>query len=158
MSTVSNKLNNLNVPDDSMVSLTFSEGTECFMHTEDQVETAMAETDVVQKFSELVTTPGLEVQTRWGNNVLEEIRYQGLLEDYERDETFTEFVDDVIRSNYYDLDLLEHQTEAYDYKRGFCTLTADVIVRAKDLKTNFVDLSGWTISVETENGTLSFDA
>ncbi len=158
MSIIRDKLQNLNVPDDAKVSLSYSEGTECFIHTEDQVETAMAETDVVQRFSELVTTPGLEVQTKWGNNVLEEIRYQGLLESYERDETFTEFVDDVIRSNYYDLDLLEHQTEAYDYKRGFCTLTADVIVNAKDLKTNFVDLSGWTISVETANGTLSFDA
>jgi len=158
MSIINKKLRTLNVEPDTMVSLTYSEGTDCFMHTEDQVETAMAETSVIPRFAELVTTPGLDVQTRWGDNVIEEIRVQGFLHDYPRDHTFTEFVDEVIRDNYYDLDLIEHSTEAYDYKRGFCTLTAAVTVQAESLINNsLVNLSGWQISIATPAGTLTFD-
>ena len=142
---------------ETSVSLTYSEGADCFMHTEDQIETALAETDVVSRFANLVTTRGLSVQTRWGNNVIEEIRDQGHLEEYPRDFTFSEFVDDIIRENYYDLDLIEHSTEAYDHKRGFCTLTADVTVSAQDLMSTDVDLSGWTISLKTDGGVLSFE-
>jgi hypothetical protein len=158
MSIINKKLKTLNVDPDTMVSLTYSEGADCFMHTEDQVETAIAETNVIPRFAELVTTPGLDIQTRWGDNVIEEIRAQGYLYDYPRDHTFTEFIDDVIRDNYYDLDLIEHSTEAYDYKRGFCTLTAAVTVPAHCLMDNsFVNLSGWQISIATPNGTLTFD-
>ena len=70
----------------------------------------------------------------------------------------SEFVDDVIRENYYDLDLIEHSTEAYDYKRGFCTLTADVVVSAQNLMNSSADLTGWTVSFKTDGGVLSFDA
>ena len=157
MSTINKKLKSLNVAPETSVSLTYSEGADCFMHTEDQIETALAETDVVSRFANLVTTRGLSVQTRWGNNVIEEIRDQGHLEEYPRDFTFSEFVDDIIRENYYDLDLIEHSTEAYDHKRGFCTLTADVTVSAQDLMSTDVDLSGWTISLKTDGGVLSFE-
>lgn len=158
MSTINKKLQSLNVAPETSVSLTYSDGTDCFMHTDDQVETALTETDVVARFADLVTTPGLSVQTRWGNNVIEEIRDQGFLDEYPRDFTFSEFVDDVIRENYYDLDLIEHSTEAYDYKRGFCTLTADVIVGAQNLMDSKPDLTGWTVSFKTDGGVLSFEA
>ena len=158
MSTINKKLKSLNVTPETSVSLTYSEGADCFMHTEDQVETALSETDVVSRFADLVTTPGLSVQTRWGNNVIEEIRELGHLEEYPRDFTFSEFVDDFIRENYYDLDLIEHSTEAYDYKRGFCTLTADVVVSAQNLMSSNADLTGWTVSFKTDGGVLSFDA
>jgi len=158
MSTINKKLRALKVAPETSVSLTYSEGADCFMHTEDQVETALAETDVVTRFADLVTTPGMSVQTRWGNDVIEEIRDQGFLEEYPRNFTFSEFVDDVIRENYYDLDLIEHSTEAYDYKRGFCTLTADVTVAAQDLIDADVNLTGWTVSFKTKDGVLSFEA
>ena len=130
------------------------------MHTEDQVETAMSETDVLNRFSDLVATPGLSVQTRYGTEVISELRENGLLDEYERNFTFSDYIEEVLRENYYDLDLLEHSTEAYDYKRGFCTITADLLVSAKDLLKNedIVDLTGWEVSVSTENGTLTFDA
>ncbi len=160
MSTVVGRLKSLNVAPDTMVSLNYSEGTDCFMHTEDQVETAMSETDVLNRFANLIATPGVSVHTRWGTEVLNELRDNGFLDDYERDFTFADYLEDVIRDNYYDLDLLEHSTEAYDYKRGFCTLTADVVVAAQDLYDNEigVDLTGWEVSVRTSDGTLTFDA
>ena len=37
MSIINKKLKTLNVDPDTMVSLTYSEGADCFMHTEDQV-------------------------------------------------------------------------------------------------------------------------
>ena len=56
------KLQSLNLTEDSMVSLRYSEGTDVFVHNETEVETAMAETDVINRFSELVATPGLRAQ------------------------------------------------------------------------------------------------
>ena len=160
MSTVVGRLRSLNIAPDTMVSLNYSEGADCFMHTEDQVETAMSETDVLYRFSNLVATRGLNVHTRYGTDVIEELRENGFLDDYERDFTFSDYIEDVVRDNYYDLDVLDHSTEAYDYKRGFCTLTADLLVSAQDLydNENTVDLTGWEVSVSTENGTLTFEA
>jgi len=156
MSTIAGRLKGLKIEPDTMVSLNYSEGADCFMHTEDQVETAMSETDVLYKFANLVATRGVNVYTRWGTEVISELREQGFLEGYERDFTFADFIEETIRDNYYDLDLLEHCTEAYDYKRGFCTLTADVSISAQEICDSNIDLDGWKISVATENGTLMF--
>ena len=71
---------------------------------------------------------------------------------------FEYFLTETLTENFYDTDLLEYSTEKYDHKIGFCTLTARVDVPLA----NFVEvnpyLSGWQVSVETENGTLTFDA
>ena len=60
--------------------------------------------------------------------------------------------------NFYDTELIEYSTEKYDHKRGFTTLTAQVDVPVS----NFVEvnpfIAGWQVSVETDNGTLTFDA
>jgi hypothetical protein len=160
MSNVVGRLKSLNVAPDTMVSLNYSEGADCFMHTEDQVETAMSETDVLYRFANLVATPGLCVKTRYGTEVISELRENGFLEEYERNFTFSDHIEEIVRDNYYDLDLLEHSTEAYDYKRGFCTLTADLLVSADELYKNedMVDLTGWEVSVATSDGTLTFEA
>jgi len=158
MSTVTKRLQSLKLKPDTMVSLIYSEGADCFMHTEDQVETAIANTDVITRFAELITTPGLNVQTRWGSNIISEIRENGFLDEYERDYSFTEYIENTITDNYYDMEFIESSTEAYDYKRGFCTLTADVVATVGEIIDSGADLSGWEVSVSTENGTLTFDA
>ena len=45
-----------------MVTLSYSDGTDVFVHNETEVETAMAETDVISvNFRDLIATPGLHV-------------------------------------------------------------------------------------------------
>tara|TARA_A100001011_G_scaffold246069_1_gene254281 strand:- start:3547 stop:4017 length:471 start_codon:yes stop_codon:yes gene_type:complete len=147
-------LTSLNLPEDTVVNLSYREGTDVFVHNETEVETALSDTDVVTTFADLIATPGLEANTQFGGSVLDNLRDEGLLEDYTRDGTFASYLAETINNNFYDVDLIEVSTEKYDHKRGFTTLTADVQVPL----TNFVEVkpfvSGWEVSVKTENGLL----
>jgi hypothetical protein len=152
--TIFENLKNLNLNNDAVVSLTYSEGTDVFVHNETEVDTALSETDVVNSFAELVATPGLNAETQYGGNVLESLRDEGLLEDYARDFTFSEYLAEMITDNFYDVDLIEYTTEKYDHKRGFCTLSADVNVTMGNIMDARPCLVGWKASVQTDNGTL----
>ena len=137
------------------MSLSLSEGTDVFVHNETEVETALSETDVVSVFSDLVSTPGLNAKTRYGTDIIESLRDEGLLEDYERgSHAFAEYITETINDNFYDVDLIDYTTEKYDHKRGFCTLTADVVVPLTSLLEAQPYLGSWEVSVPTENGTL----
>jgi hypothetical protein len=156
--SVIDKLRNMNLDHDAEVSLSLSEGTDVFVHNETEVETALQETDVVSTFAELIATSGLTVTTRYGTNVIESLRESGLLDDYERGSfEFSEYLTETINDNFYDVDLIEYSTEKYDHKRGFCTLSADVKVSAKELFDTSPYLGGWDVTVQTENGTLKLD-
>ena len=158
MSITSKDCKVLNLEPDAMVTLTYSEGTDVFVHNETEVETAMAETDVINTFSELIATPKLRVTTQYGGDVLERLREDDLLDDYSRDGDFGAYLNEVITDNFYDVDLIEHSTEKYDHKRGFCTLTAQVQIPVENIIAESPFLSGWTASVQTDDGTLTFDA
>ena len=60
---------NLNLDPSTQVTLTMSEGTDVFVHNESEVETALSETDVVNSFAELISTPGLNASTQYGYDV-----------------------------------------------------------------------------------------
>ena len=53
---------------------------------------------------------------------------------------------------------IEYSTEKYDHKRGFTTLTAEVEIPYENFIKVKPFISGWTVSVETDNGILTFDA
>lgn len=150
------KLKNLSLSDETVVSLSYSEGTDVFVHNESEIETALAETSVVSALSELITTPGLSVKTPYGHDVLESLRDSELLNDYPRDFSgFSEFVTEVINENFYDVGMVDYSIEKYDHKRGFCTLSADVKLTASDIFKTHPAIDGWCVSVETDNGTLT---
>jgi len=153
------KLKNLNLDPDTMVTLKYSEGTDVFVHNETEVETAMAETDVISTTAELLATPGLKLYSAWGNSeVLGELRSADLLEDYERGEgDFSEYLTETINDNFYDVEIIEYSTEKYDHKRGFCTLSVDFRAKVSDLVSASPWLGCWTVSVPTENGTLTLE-
>ena len=117
MTTIAERLQNLNVDADALVTLEYSDGVDVFVHNETAVDTAIGETDVVSQFCELVATPGLQAEDGWGKSV-----------------------------------------ESYDYKRGFCTLSTTVRVPASNFIETSPLVSGWNVSVSTENGTLTFDS
>ena len=140
------------------MTLTYSQGTDVFVHNETEVETALEETTVVEAFSELLATPGLEAKNPYGESVLAGLRSADLSESYERNFTFSEYLTDVIRNNFYDADIIEYSTEKFDYKRGFCTLTAKVKVTANNLLKIEPNLDGWNVSIKTSLGVLTLDA
>ena len=158
MTTIAEKIQNLNIDDNAFVTLEYSEGVDVFVHNETAVDTAIGETDVVSQFCELVATPGLQAEDGWGNNILSELRNNGWLDDYERDYTFAEYLTETVRENFYDLEFIEKSVESYDYKRGFCTLSTTVRVPASNFIETSPLVSGWNVSVSTENGTLTFDS
>jgi hypothetical protein len=151
------KLAGLQLPDDTVVTLTYSEGTDVFVHNETEVETAIADTDVISSFAELIATSGLKVTTPYGSEVLQSLRDEGLLEDYDREGWFGEYLCETINDNFYDIDLIEHSTEKYDHKRGYCTLTATVKANLDNLLEAQPYLGGWTASVSTVAGTLTLE-
>ncbi len=156
MSNILEKIKSLNLPEGAEVSLSYSDGTDVFVHNETEVETALQNTDVVQMFSSLVTTPGLKTTTQYGQDPLETLRDEGLLEDYKRGSgSFEDYVSEAITDNFYDVDLIDYSTEKYDHKRGFCTLEANLKVSAGDLMSSNADVDGWEASVKTEQGTLT---
>ncbi len=156
MSSTIEKLKSLNLPEGAEVTLTYTDGTDVFVHNETEVETALQNTDVVSQFSSLITTPGLNVTTQWGENPLESLRDEGLLDDYIRGSgNFKDHISEVIQDNFYDVELIDYTTEKYDHKRGFCTLEASVKVSAGDLISSGINVDSWAASVKTENGTLT---
>jgi len=158
MSIIS-KLESLNLSTDAMIYLKYEEGTDVHHYNETEIETALAETSVVNEFASLVAQAGLDVRTRWQGNVLEHLRAEDYLEDYERGSyEFEGYIAETITENFYDVELIEYSTEKYDHKRGFTTLTAEVQIPYDNFLQVQPFVSGWTVSVETDNGTLSFDA
>ena len=157
--SVVKRLQSLKLPEDAMVTLTFEEGTDVFVHNETEVEDAINETSVINEFASLIANSKLDARNRWSGNVLEHLRAEDYLEDYERGTYgFEEYLAETLTENFYDTDLIEYSTEKYDHKRGFTTLTAQVEVPVVNFMEVNPFVAGWKVSVETENGTLSFDA
>jgi len=153
------RLQSLNLAEDAMIHLTYEEGADVFVHNETEVEDAINETSVIYEFASLVAQTKLDVRNRWSGNILEHLRNESYLDDYERGTfDFENFIAETIRDNFYDVDLIEYSTEKYDYKRGFTTLTAEVDIPFANFVQVDPNVTGWKVSVETENGTLSFDA
>ena len=157
--SITKKLQSLNLPNDAVVTLSLSEGTDVFVHNETEVETALSDTNVVSTFAGLITTPGLHVSDRWSGEVLQSLRDEGYLDDYERGSfNFEDYVAEVLTENFYDQQFIEASTEKYDYKRGFCTLSTEVQAPASEIIATNPFLMGWEVSVQTENGTLTLEA
>tara|TARA_S200002703_G_scaffold131427_1_gene118975 strand:- start:2395 stop:2880 length:486 start_codon:yes stop_codon:yes gene_type:complete len=146
---------------DNTVTFTYEQGADVFHFNETHIETALSETDVVERMAE-VATSGLTANTPYGGAVLETLRDANLLEGYERgSESFQEYVADAIRENFYDAEVIEESTQHYDHKRGFTTLSATVTAPAGDITKNLSAyasaFSGWTAQVNAKGGTFTFD-
>lgn len=150
------KLKELNLPEDTTVSLSYEAGTDVFHFNETEIDTALSETDVVSTFAELVATRALQAESAYGTHVLDSLRDEGYLDDYERGSySFAEHIAEKLQENFYDQEFIESSTEKYDHKRGFTTLTADVKVSMKNLLFAAPYLGSWTVTVPTDSGTLT---
>jgi len=152
------KLKSLNLPEDAIATLTYEDGCDVVHYNETHIDTAISETSVIEEFASIVSNSRLKATNRWTGEVLSHMRDEGYLDDYERGSfAFEEYIAETISENFYDLEFIEHSTERYDHKRGFTTLTAEVQVPVKNLIEESPFISGWNISVETNDGKLSFD-
>ena len=171
-----NKLRELGVEDDGTVTLSYSEGCEVWHINESHVQESVAETETAAMLAGLLVS-GVPVYSNYGTpseggDILNEMRAQDVLEDYERgEEYFEEDITEKLQETIYDGEYsIEYSTEQYDYKRGRCDISTEVRVRAGDLyaadaatagRLQFFDASsfvrGFNVSVKTENGTLTLD-
>ncbi len=157
MSIIS-RLQELELDSGAMATLTYSDGADVFVHNESEVETALAETDVVSQLCSLLATPGIQVTTPYGDDILDELRGSDLLDDYGYDFTFEEYLNDVVTESIYDFDFIERSIEKYDYKRGFCTLSTEVRVPVAQILEKELYVGNWNVSVDFKGGTLTLSA
>ncbi len=157
MSIIS-RLQELELDSGAMATLTYSDGADVFVHNESEVETALAETDVVSQLCSLLATPGIQVTTPYGDDILDELRGSDLLDDYGYDFTFEEYLNDVVTESIYDFDFIERSIEKYDYKRGFCTLSTEVRVPVAQILEKELYVDNWNVSVDFKGGTLTLSA
>ena len=149
------KIKALGVEDNVSVNFSYEDGASVFHFNETHIETAMGETGFAYTLAEAITSGVLYEN---GNEILSEMREEGLLDDYERgEEAFTDFVSEVIESEHWNFGWIEHSTEKHDHKRGFTSLSAEFDIPLADLKSDPMPLIGWKASVQTPNGYLTID-
>ena len=167
MSNILNTLKELSVGDDALLTLSYSEGADVWHINESHVEETVGETSTADKLAALLASP-VPVFGSWGDTVegadiLNEMRANGSLDDYERgDYCFEEYLRGVLADTIYDNEYsLEYSTEQYDYKRGRCEISLNVRVRAKDVAAlgGNADalVSGFDVAVKTSAGTLTLN-
>ena len=92
----------LGLDDETNVNLVLEEGCDVHHYTDDYLSNAMAITGIAHTLAEVITEGPLY---KTGSDILQEMRDEGLLDDYERgSEDFTSFVAEVIEDNHWDLD------------------------------------------------------
>tara|TARA_B100000029_G_scaffold514356_1_gene616862 strand:+ start:2849 stop:3376 length:528 start_codon:yes stop_codon:yes gene_type:complete len=174
MSKIVDTLRELSVDSDDYVTLSYSEGADVWHINESHVQETVAETSTVEFLAGLLAS-GVPVYSEWGTpsegtDLLNEMRGNGALDDYDREGWFEEYLSEVLATTIYDNEYsVEYSTQQYDYKRGRCEISTTVRVRVGDLydlETNPRPLSfvtpdslvnGFEVSVETPKGTLALN-
>ncbi len=173
MSDFIDKLRELNVADDDFVTLSFTEGNDVWHCTDSYVQDSVYETETAAMLAGLLSS-GVPIYSTWGEattgaDILSEMRFNGLLEDYDYEGWFEEYLTEKLQESIHEGEYsLEYSTEQYDYKRGRCDISTEIRVRVGDMfaAENSDDfrfmgfdagsfVSGFDVSVATKNGTLT---
>jgi len=159
MGSIIETLQGLNVSSEDYVYLNYEDSASVWHISDDYVETALAETDTASMLGTALATPGVTVLSRYEEDILNTMRDEGMLEDYDREGGFEEYLTEKIQEEAYQHDLLTISTERHDHKRGTCEIAANIKVLAGDLydlgsaADSFV--AGFDIVVQTTAGTLT---
>lgn len=158
--TIIDTINNLDVTDDTIVTLKYEDSHEGWHSTGELESEAVRETGTADMVAELITDKTLQVKTSFGDELaLDALRDTDLLEEYDRgDFAFEQFIAETIRENPWEADgFVEFSTEQYDHKRGRCTVSAEFVTTVANLKEGVDNATGWTASFDHAGGTFSFD-
>jgi hypothetical protein len=156
LSTLEN-LKSMNLPKDTMIRLSQEGGEQVdFRHEHSPVD-IWNSSGMASELASWVATKGLDVFDDYGNNIFLNLREEGYLDEYDREGWFEEYISQVFSEHAYDLSLFDSNTEHYDYKRGYCTVTTTINVPLHQLFNTGTSISGWQASVKTPAGTLTLD-
>ena len=152
------KLQEMNLDGSSKVTLSTEDGAEIIHYTgEDYEGDTIRQTGIAGSLASLVTKKQLS-----NNSVIEQLRNDGYLDDYERGSfEFEEYVAVTIAENGYEMGLLEVDTKHYDHKRGYTSVKAELEITlgelfAADEGSPYL-FGGWNVAVETPMGTLNVE-
>jgi len=165
--TIIDTINNLNVTDDTIVTLKYEDSHDGWHSTGELESEAVRETSTADMVAELITDKDLQVHTALGGEVaLDSLRDADLLEEYERGSfEFETFIADVIKQKTFECDeLIDFETIQYDHKRGRCEVSSELTTTVGNMKKaaeagdgDIYSLTGWTASFEHSGGTFSTD-
>ena len=152
------KLKDMNLSGASKVVLSTEDGADIIHYTgEDYEGDTIRQTGIAGCLASLVIKRQLS-----NNSVIEQLRNDGYLDDYERGTfEFEEYVAATIAENGYELGLLEVDTKHYDHKRGYTNVKAELEITLGELfdadKATPYLFGGWNVAVETPMGTLNVE-
>jgi len=145
------KLKDAKLNTNTKVILKYEDGNSVVHCHDDYEDGVVGETCIARYLSEMVVNPSL------GNNhILQEMREQGLLDDYERgSDEFEDYISEVVSENWREYDWIETSTEVYDHKRGYTTVAVFLETTVGSV-TQLMDfqLAGWDIQVNHPLGSL----
>jgi len=161
MGTIVDALREFSVSEDSFVNLNYGSTAEVWHITDDYISGALIETATASMLAALLATKTLTVYSRWDENILEEMRNNGLLDDYDREDWFEGYLTETIQNAAYEYDLLSVTTEKYDHKRGACAVESSIkipVSEVLELGDTADDLfAEWNVSVRTKSGVLTLE-
>ena len=161
MGTINETLRELNVAEDDYVYLNYEDRADVWHISDDYIANALGETETASMLAGLLATPGVVVMSRYEDDILDSMRSEGMLDDYDHENWFEEYLTDKIREEAYQYDLLTISTERHDHKRGTCEVASNVKVKAGELyalgKKADSFVSGFDVVVQTASGTLTLN-
>jgi len=152
--TLATTLQDLDLAPGTMVKLSFEDDHDVFHYTEDYHDEVIFESGIIREIAMLLERFGDDVSDGYGNILLQDLRSGGFLEEYERDDTFCDYLEEVMSDNYHELEIIEFSTHKYDHKRGRCTVSATFEVPISRLLDDPWALNGWKAAVQTAHGML----
>ena len=134
MGNIVDTLKKLQIKEEDFVYLNYEDSVSVWHITDDYIDNALDETDTASRLATLLATPGVTTYSRYEENILDEMRSNDLLDGYEHDGCFEEYLTPItLQRHAYEYDLLTISTERQDHKRGTCAIAANVKVRAAEL-------------------------
>ena len=159
------KINEMNLPPETEVTLRYSECTDCSLHDETEVEQGLQELSVVREFAEMVTARGMNFTDTHGSNIIEALVEKKLIgqdtveewraSDEDEGEWFGEVITEAINDNFYDQDYIESDVTRFGIKRGEIELSTTLVTTVGEVLENNPLLSGWEVTVPFLGGTFT---
>ena len=151
--SLQDKLKEISLNKEDAITLTYETGGDVVHAWDGYEEEVLRDTGLAESIAMLVTNNDFK------NDVINDLRDGELLEEYPRDGSgFETYVSEVITENFWEMDFIERSTERYDYKRGYCTLEANVGTTVGNVLSAPEHLfGGWKATVNTKLGMLTLE-
>ena len=133
MGNIVEALQELGVKSEDYVYLNYSDHAEVWHISDDYIQTALGETGTASVLANALATRGVTVMSRYDEDILGTMRDEGMLDDYDRDGYFEDYLEGKIQEEAYQHDLLTISTERHDHKRGTCEVSANLKVQAGEV-------------------------